>query len=71
MTPRTSVLHPFLSPRSVAVFGGMQENGYFGAGVIVGDLLKWGYPGPSTPFILRGAGVRYRVYGTCRGRWHS
>ena len=27
----------------------MQENGFFGAGVIVGDLLKWGYPGAIYP----------------------
>ena len=43
------VLNAFLAPGSIALFGSMRENGFFGAGVIIKDLLKWGYQGKLYP----------------------
>ncbi len=42
-------LDPFFRPRSVALFGSMQEGWFFGAAVIVNDLLKWNYKGSIYP----------------------
>ena len=42
-------LHAFLAPRSIALFGSMRENDFFGAGVIIKDLLKGGYQGGIYP----------------------
>lgn len=49
MSRKTHVLDSFCNPRSIALFGSMQENWFFGAGVIIGDLLKWNYPGRIYP----------------------
>jgi len=49
MTQRAHWLDPFLNPRSIALFGSMQENWFFGPGVIIGDLLKWNYKGQIYP----------------------
>jgi acetyltransferase len=49
MTRKPSPLDPFINPRSIALFGSMQENWFFGPGVIIGDLLKWNYPGRIYP----------------------
>ncbi|MBP7341804.1 MAG: CoA-binding protein [Syntrophaceae bacterium] len=49
MTRRASRLNPFFNPQSIALFGSMQENWFFGAGVIIGDLLKWNYRGQIYP----------------------
>ncbi|HQK99792.1 MAG TPA: CoA-binding protein [Smithellaceae bacterium] len=49
MKRKPSPLDPFCNPQSIALFGSMQENWFFGAGVIVGDLLKWNYPGDIYP----------------------
>jgi len=43
------VLNGFLAPGSIALFGSMRENEFFGAGVIISDLLKGGYRGPIYP----------------------
>ena len=45
----THVLVKFLNPQSIALFGSMQENWFFGAGVIIGDLKKWNYKGRIYP----------------------
>lgn len=49
MTRKAHRLVPFFNPQSVALFGSMQENWFFGAGVIIGDLLKWNYRGQIYP----------------------
>ena len=49
MTRKTHRLDSFFNPASVALFGSMQENWFFGAGVIIGDLLKWNYQGRIYP----------------------
>jgi acyl-CoA synthetase (NDP forming) len=49
MTKEATRLDPFLNPQSIALFGSMQENWFFGAGVIIGDLLKWKYKGQIYP----------------------
>ncbi len=46
---REHFLTAFLNPRSIAVFGSMRENGFFGAAVIIKDLLKGGYHGALYP----------------------
>ncbi len=57
MMEKSHMLDPFMNPQSIALFGGMQENWFFGAGVIIGDLLKWKYKGqiypvhPTTPSV--------------------
>lgn len=51
MTRKAHLLDSFFNPRSIALFGSMQENWFFGAGLIIGDLLKWSYKRQSTPFI--------------------
>jgi len=43
------LLNVFLNPPSIAVFGSMQENGFFGASVIIKDLLQGGYTGALYP----------------------
>ncbi|TFG92825.1 MAG: hypothetical protein E4H15_02825, partial [Syntrophobacterales bacterium] len=43
------VLNGFLAPGSIALFGSMRENEFFGAGVIISDLLKGGYQGGLYP----------------------
>lgn len=50
MTRKAHFLDPFFNPRSIALFGSVQENWFFGAGVIIGDLLKWNYKGQIYPF---------------------
>ena len=42
-------LDAFFNPPSITLFGSMQENWFFGAGVIIGDLLKWKYGGKIYP----------------------
>ena len=42
-------LDPFFRPGSVALFGSMQEGWFFGAAVIISDLLKWNYRGKIYP----------------------
>jgi acyl-CoA synthetase (NDP forming) len=49
MTRKAHRLVPFFNPQSVALFGSVQENWFFGAGVIIGDLLKWNYRGQIYP----------------------
>ncbi len=49
MTGKEHLLDRFLNPKSVALFGSMQENSHFGPGVIIGDLLSWGYRGALYP----------------------
>lgn len=49
MTKEATRLDPFFNPQSIALFGSMQENWFFGAGVIIGDLLKWKYKGQIYP----------------------
>jgi len=49
MTQQASPLDPFINPRSITLFGSMQENWFFGPGVIIGDLLKWNYRGQIYP----------------------
>jgi len=49
MARQAHLLDPFLHPQSIALFGSMQENWFFGAGVIIGDLLKWHYEGSIYP----------------------
>lgn len=46
---REHVLNDFLAPGSIALFGSMKENEFFGAGVIISDLLKGGYRGAIYP----------------------
>jgi acyl-CoA synthetase (NDP forming) len=62
---REHVLKPFLTPRSIALFGSMREGQFFGAGVIIKDLLKGGYTGTLYP-IHPSADTVYgkRVYRT-------
>jgi len=43
------VLESFLTPSSIALFGSMREGEFFGAGVIIKDLLKGGYAGALYP----------------------
>ena len=45
MTKEATRLDPFFNPQSIALFGSMQENWFFGAGVIIGVLSKWKYKG--------------------------
>ncbi len=63
MTKNKHTLDSFCNPRSIALFGSMQENWFFGAGVIIGDLLKWNYTGQIYP-VHPTAGSVYgiRVY---------
>jgi len=49
MTRKAHFLDSFFNPRSIALFGSMQENWFFGAGVIIGDLLKWNNKGQIYP----------------------
>lgn len=49
MTRKAHRLDSFFNPKSIALFGSMQENWFFGAGVIIGDLLKWNYKGKIYP----------------------
>lgn len=49
MTHKAHRLDPFFKPQSIALFGSMQENWFFGAGVIIGDLKKWNYGGNIYP----------------------
>ncbi|HOE80391.1 MAG TPA: hypothetical protein PLX82_09520, partial [Smithellaceae bacterium] len=49
MADKVHLLESFCNPRSIALFGSMQENWFFGAAVIIGDLLKWNYPGRIYP----------------------
>ena len=49
MTRKAHKLAPFFNPQSISLFGSMQENWFFGAGVIIGDLLKWNYRGQIYP----------------------
>ena len=43
------VLDVFMNPESVAVFGSMLEGWFFGGGVVVKELLEFGYTGPIYP----------------------
>ena len=43
------MLNTFLAPGSIALFGSMRENEFFGAGVIINDLMKGGYQGGLYP----------------------
>lgn len=43
------VFNPLLSPRSIALCGSVREGEFFGAGVIIKDLLKGGYTGALYP----------------------
>ena len=45
----THVLDVFMNPGSVAVFGSMLEGWFFGGGVVVKELLEFGYTGPIYP----------------------
>ena len=49
MADKVHLLESFCNPRSIALFGSMQENWFFGAAVIIGDLLKWNYTGRIYP----------------------
>ena len=49
MAREAHLLDRFLNPQSLALFGSMQENWFFGPGVIIGDLLQWGYRGVIYP----------------------
>lgn len=49
MLNKEHLLDRFLNPKSLALFGSMQENSHFGPGVIIGDLLAWKYPGRIYP----------------------
>jgi acyl-CoA synthetase (NDP forming) len=54
MTPtdnnaRPGTLGPFLNPRSVALFGSVQEGSFFGPPVIIKDLQRWHYAGDIYP----------------------
>jgi acyl-CoA synthetase (NDP forming) len=49
MAKKPHPLESFCNPRSIALFGSMQENWFFGAAVIIGDLLKWNYTGRIYP----------------------
>ena len=50
MTERTThALDVFMNPKSVAVFGSMLEGWFFGAGVVVKELLESGYKGVIYP----------------------
>ncbi len=44
-----SPLQGFFTPRGVAVFGSMQEGWFFGAAIVIRDLLAIGYPGGIYP----------------------
>ncbi len=59
MSGNGNMLNRFLAPESIAVFGSMQENWFFGGGVIINDLLKWGYKGAIFPIHPK----TERVYG--------
>lgn len=58
-------LNAFLAPGSIALFGSMRENEFFGAAVIIKDLLRGGYDGALYP-IHPSADTVYgkRVYRT-------
>ena len=49
MKRRVHRLDPFFRPKSIALFGSMQEGWFFGAAVIISDLLKWNYAGKIYP----------------------
>ena len=38
----SSAVHGFLNPKGVALFGSMREGWFFGAGVVIKDLLDLG-----------------------------
>jgi len=57
MAREAHLLDRFLNPRSLALFGSMQDNWFFGPGVIIGDLLKWGYGGAVYPVHPTAASV--------------
>jgi acetyltransferase len=42
-------LHGFLNPKGVALFGSMKEGWFFGAGVVIKDLIELGYQGAICP----------------------
>ena len=45
----SSAVHGFLNPKGVALFGSMREGWFFGAGVVIKDLLDLGYEGAICP----------------------
>ncbi len=45
----SSEVRDFLNPKGVALFGSMKENWFFGAGVVIKDLLELGYSGRVYP----------------------
>lgn len=45
----SSVVRDFLNPKGVVLFGSMKENWFFGAGVVIKDLVGLGYPGTIYP----------------------
>lgn len=49
MKQRVHRLDPFFNPQSIVLFGSMQEGWFFGAAVIISDLLKWNYAGKIYP----------------------
>ena len=63
MVDVAETLDLFLNPRSIAVFGSMQEGWFFGPAVIIKDLSEWGYGGTIYP-VNPGAESVYgrRVY---------
>jgi acyl-CoA synthetase (NDP forming) len=42
-------VHEFLHPQGVALFGSMKEGWFFGAGVVIKDLIELGYTGAVCP----------------------
>ena len=49
MKQKVHRLDPFFRPQSIALFGSMQEGWFFGAAVIISDLMKWNYTGKIYP----------------------
>lgn len=49
ITKNEHVLDVFLNPESIAVFGSMNEDWFFGAGVVVKELVNLGYSGSIYP----------------------
>ena len=63
MTRKIHRLDPFFNPHRIALFGSMQENWFFGAGVIINDLRKWNYRGEIYPIHPTASSVYgVRVY---------
>jgi acetate---CoA ligase (ADP-forming) len=47
--PMSLAVHGFLNPKGVALFGSMKERWFFGAGVVIKDLIELGFKGAICP----------------------